>query len=140
MKFEIIKKENNLIDLKNRLLEKQREIQELEIYKEMKNIEKEIANMEKQIVADEEEITKYMLDNNIKQMEVEGCKLKLKDTSRESVEVQDINLVPDEFIRIKKEVDKREVSKYYKETGVLIPGIDVIKNPKWKLDIKYQNV
>lgn len=138
MEFNLIKVCNEINFKKGELDCLKRRLNDLPIYQRIKQLEKEIAEQEKNMELEENVIINYMLDNNLKEIEHMGMIYKVKDTSRPSVEVEDVALVPSEFIRIKEEVDKNSILKMYKETGVLIPGTNVIQVPKYKLDIKYK--
>lgn len=111
-------------------------IQDHPLYEDVKQLKDMIAGLERQKEKEEEFIIEIMKFNKITEMEENGYKIKLKDTSRPSVEVEDIEKVPPEYIRLKKEVDKKEILKAYNETGILIQGTDVVVNPKYKLEIK----
>lgn len=43
----------------------------------------------------------------------------------EAIEVTDLDVLPQEFVRIKKEPDKEAIAKAIKETGFLPPGVSV---------------
>ena len=45
--------------------------------------------------------------------------------SQDAVLVMDENLVPDNFIKIERKVQKREILKWFKETGEILDGIDI---------------
>lgn len=138
MEFNLIKVCNEMNFKKGELDCLKRQLNDLPIYQRIKQLEKEIAEQEKNIEIEESAIINYMLDNNLKEIEHMGMIYKVKDTSKPSVEVENIKLTPSEFIRIKEEVDKNSILKMYKETGVLIPGTNVVTNPKYKLDIKHK--
>lgn len=136
MEFNLIKIGNDINIKRGELEYLKEELSNNPLYQRIKLLEKEIAEQEKNMELEESAIINYMLDNNLEQVEHMGMIYKVKDTSRPSVEVEDINLVPFEFRRIKEEVDKNSIIKIYKETGILIPGTNVVKNPKYKLEIK----
>lgn len=140
MEFNLIKIGNDINVKRGELEYLKGELSNNPLYQRIKLLEKEIAEQEKNMELEESAIINYMLDNNLEQVEYMGMIYKVKDTSRPSVEVEDINLVPFEFRRIKEEVDKNSILKMYKETGILIPGTNVVKNPKYKLEIKTKKI
>lgn len=140
MKFELVKKQNEVIGTRARMLEVRDQWEKFcqtnPIYLELKALEKEVAAAEQMVEAEKENIMAAMFNSNIREIELDNMKIKLKDTSRPSVEIEDLKEVPKEFIRTKVEADKIAIMKYYKETGVLIPGTNIVQNPKYTLDIK----
>lgn len=138
MEFNLIKVCDEINFKKGELDSLKYQLSNLPIYQRIKELENEIAEHEKKMQAEEKQIITFMLEKNLKEIEYTGMIYKIKDTSRPSVEVEDIKLVPSEFIRIKEEVDKNSILKMYKETGILIPGTNVVQIPKYKLDIKYK--
>ncbi|MGL5243864.1 MAG: siphovirus Gp157 family protein [Sarcina sp.] len=140
MKFELITKQNNVIGARARMLDVKDQWEKFcqtnQIYLELKALEKEVAAAEQMVEAEKENIMAAMFDSNLKEMKFENLTFKLKDTSRPSVEIEDLKEIPKEFVRTKVEADKEAIMKYYKETGVLIPGTNIVQNPKWSLDVK----
>ncbi|MGL5191078.1 MAG: siphovirus Gp157 family protein [Cetobacterium sp.] len=140
MKFELVKKQNNVIGTRARMLDVkdkwEKFCQTNPIYLELKALEKEVAAAEQMVEAEKENIMAAMFNSNLREMKFENLTFKLKDTSRPSVEIEDLKEIPKEFIRTKVEADKVAIMKYYKETGVLIPGTNIVQNPKWSLDVK----
>ncbi|MGL5685998.1 MAG: siphovirus Gp157 family protein [Vagococcus fluvialis] len=140
MKFELITKQNNVIGTRARMLDVKDQWEKFcqtnPIYLELKALEKEVAAAEQMVEAEKENIMAAMFNSNLKEMKFENLTFKLKDTSRPSVEIEDLKEIPKEFVRVKVEADKVAIMKYYKETGVLIPGTNIVQNPKWSLDVK----
>ena len=128
--------DDRLIELKSQLAITNDKLQENELFQKKLEIEKEIAAFEERADRNKEAIITYMLENNSDKIEVSKRVLTLQNYGKASVEVVNIDEVPAEFIRIKKEVDKREVQKLVNETGVVVPGVNIIKNDSWKLKIK----
>ncbi|MGL5723027.1 siphovirus Gp157 family protein, partial [Cetobacterium sp.] len=124
MKFELITKQNNVIGTRARMLEVkdrwEKFCQTNPIYLELKALEKEVEAAEQIVEAEKENIMAAMFNSNLREMKFENLIFKLKDTSRPSVEIEDLKEIPKEFIRTKVEADKVAIMKYYKETGVLI--------------------
>ena len=77
-----------------------------------------------------------MLDRGVKQLEVNNLTVKIKNTARDRVELLDLSQVPSEYLRTKIEVDKNAILRLYRETGVIVPGTDVVKDDKYKLEVK----
>ena len=50
--------------------------------------------------------------------------------SQDAVIVLDENEVPDEFVKTERKVQKREILKWYKETGEILDGIEIETNRK----------
>ncbi len=140
MEFNLIKIGNDINVKRGELEYLKGELSNNPLYQRIKLLEKEIAEQEKNMELEESAIINYMLDNNLEQVEHMGMIYKIRDVSRPSVEVEDINSVPFTFRRVKEEVDKNLVLKIYKESGVLIPGTNVVKNPKYKLEIKTKKI
>lgn len=140
MEFNLIQISNEINFKKGELEKLKIELAKLPIYQRINQLELEISEHEEKVKSEEQLIINYMLENDLKEIENMGLTYKVKDTSRPSVEVEDISLVPAEYIRIKKEVDKISVLKEYKETGVILPGINVIQEPKYKLDVRTKRI
>lgn len=140
MKFELINKQNDVIGARARMLEVKDEWEKFcqtnQLYLELKTLEKEVALAEQNVEIEKENIIATMLSSNVKELKFENLTLKLKDTSRPSVEIEELKEIPEEFTRTKVEADKVAIMKYYKETGVLIPGTNIVQNPKYSLDVK----
>lgn len=118
------------------LLHLEEQLKETEIYKKIEQCKKELTELEKREQESENKIINAMLNNNLQEIKGNGYHIKIHDTSRPSIDVIDINEVPAEFIRIKKEVDKRAILNLYQTTGVLTSGTNVVQDPKWKITIK----
>lgn len=127
----------------NLILKKQIELSSLEIelknseiYKRVEQVKKELEELKKDSEKKQNAIITAMLDKGVKQLEVNNLNVKIKNTARDKVEVLDMAQIPSEYIRIKPEVDKNTILKLYRETGVIVPGTNVIKDDKFKLEIK----
>lgn len=125
----IFKKQVELLDLET-------ELKNTEIYKRVEQAKKELEELKKDSENKQNAIITAMLDRGVKQLEVNNLTVKIKNTARDRVEVLDMAQIPSEYIRIKPEVDKNGILKLYRETGVMIPGTDIVKEPKYKLEIK----
>lgn len=137
--FDIVAYNNskNLVTSKEiELLNLEEQLKETALYKQIEACKKELEDLKQSDSIQQDKIIQAMLQNNIKEIKGNGYCLKIKDTSRPSVEIMDINEVPAEFIRIKKEVDKRAILNLYQTTGVLTSGTNVVQDPKWKITIK----
>lgn len=118
------------------LLELETELKNTEIYKRVEQAKKELEELKKDSENKQNAIITAMLDRGVKQLEVNNLIVKISNTARDRVEVLDMAQIPSEYIRIKPEVDKNGILKLYRETGVMIPGTDIVKEPKYKLEIK----
>lgn len=125
----IFKKQVELLDLET-------ELKNTEIYKRVEQAKKELGELKKDSENKQNAIITAMLDRGVKQLEVNNLTVKIKNTARDRVEVLDMAQIPSEYIRIKPEVDKNGILKLYRETGVIVPGTDVVKDDKYKLEIK----
>ena len=125
----IFKKQVELLDLET-------ELKNTEIYKRVEQAKKELEELKKDSENKQNAIITAMLDRGVKQLEVSNLTVKIKNTARDRVEVLDMAQIPSEYIRIKPEVDKNGILKLYRETGVIVPGTDVVKDDKYKLEIK----
>lgn len=129
VKYSITKKELELARLEEAL-------KELPLYKEIEALRVEIASAKRKQEEQENELLEAMLRENVAEWDDGVYNIKIKNTARDSVKVLDIDEIPKEFIRTKIEADKVAIMKLYKETGVLTPGTDIVKDDKFKLEIK----
>lgn len=125
----IFKKQVELLDLET-------ELKNTEIYKRVEQAKKELEELKKDSENKQNAIITAMLDRGVKQLEVNNLTVKIKNTARDRVEVLDMAQIPSEYIRIDPKIDKNGILKLYRETGVMIPGTDIVKEPKYKLEIK----
>ncbi|MGL5745768.1 MAG: siphovirus Gp157 family protein [Cetobacterium sp.] len=136
MKFEIIAKTENVNDLRMRLLEKQAELAKSTLMLEIRELERNLLQAEKAMSKEEADIIEQMLGFGVTEITKDGVKYSIRNTAREKVVIEDESLVPEEYLRVKKEVDKKAIMAMYKECGVLIEGTDVQKEDAFKLFIK----
>lgn len=125
----IFKKQVELLDLET-------ELKNTEIYKRVEQAKKELEELKKDSENNQNAIITAMLDRGVKQLEVNNLTVKIKNTARDRVELLDLSQVPSEYLRTKIEVDKNAILRLYRETGVIVPGTDVVKDDKYKLEIK----
>lgn len=125
----IFKKQVELLDLET-------ELKNTEIYKRVEQAKKELEELKKDSENKQNAIITVMLDRGVKQLEVNNLTVKIKNTARDRVELLDLSQVPSEYLRTKIEVDKNAILRLYRETGVIVPGTDVVKDDKYKLEIK----
>lgn len=107
-----------------------------ELYQTYLQLKDEVEKAEIQLEVEEERVIELLLYNNLDKMVVNGYEYKIKDTSRESVLIEDESLVPADLFRIKKEVDKNAILNLYKNTKIITSGVRIVKNPKYKLVVK----
>lgn len=125
----IFKKQVELLNLET-------ELKNSEIYKKVEQAKKELEELKKDSENKQNAIITAMLDRGVKQLEVNNLTVKIKNTARDRVEVLDMAQIPSEYIRFKPEVDKNGILKLYRETGAITAGTDILKEPKYKLEIK----
>lgn len=121
---------------KKELLEVEKQLHELELYQTYLQLKDEVEKAEMQLNDEEERVIALLLDNKLDKVVVNGYEYKLKDTSRESVLIEDENAVPADLFRIKKEVDKKAILNLYKNTKIITSGVRIVKNPNYKLVVK----
>lgn len=112
------------------------ELLKVELYQRYLQLKEEIEVAEKNLVAEEDRVIDFLRSQKLNEIVVNDYEYKLKDTSRPSVQIENESLVPKEFLRVKTEVDKNAILNLYKEAGVLTPGTNIVKNPKFKLTVK----
>lgn len=137
-KFEVsvLQCADNINQKKSELLEVEKQLHELELYQKYLQLKVEIEKAEMQLEDEEERTIALLLDNKLDKVVVNGYEYKLKDTSRESVLIEDENAVPADLWRVKREVDKVAILNLYRNTGVLTSGTNIVRNPKYKLTVK----
>lgn len=121
---------------KKELLEVEKQLHELELYQRYLQLKDEVEKAEMQLDDEEERVIRLLLDNKLDKVVVNGYEYKVKDTSRESVLIEDENAVPADLWRVKREVDKVAILNLYRNTGVLTSGTNIVRNPKYKLTVK----
>ena len=121
---------------KKELLEVEKQLHEIELYQRYLQLKDEVEKAEMNLEDEEERVIALLLDNNLDKVVVNGYEYKVKDTSRESVLIEDESLIPDDLFRIKKEVDKNAILNLYKNTKIITSGTKIVKNPKYKLVVK----
>ena len=107
-----------------------------ELYQTYLQLKDEVEKAEMQLEDEEERVIRLLLDNKLDKVVVNGYEYKLKDTSRESVLIEDENAVPADLWRVKREVDKVAILNLYRNTGVLTSGTNIVRIPKYKLTVK----
>lgn len=137
-KFEVsvLQCADNINQKKSELLEVEKQLHELELYQKYLQLKVEIEKAEMQLEDEEERTIALLLDNKLDKVVVNGYEYKLRDTSRESVLIEDENAVPADLWRVKREVDKVAILNLYRNTGVLTSGTNIVRNPKYKLTVK----
>lgn len=121
---------------KKELLEVEKQLHEIELYQRYLQLKDEVEKAEMQLEDEEERVIALLLDNKLDKVVVNGYEYKVKDTSRESVLIEDENAVPVDLWRVKREVDKAAILNLYRNTGVLTSGTNIVKNPSYKLVVK----
>ena len=136
---------NQLIEVRSNLLDKELELKRLEeqlkeqdLYKKISLLKGEIEKIKKLEEEQEKSLIEIMLQENVKELENDLYKIKLINTGRESVEILSLEEIPKEFKRVKTEPNKAAIMKFYKETGAITAGTNIVKNDKYKIDINYK--
>ena len=112
------------IDLINTILSKENEISEL------KSEEQKVSNkrkfLENQLNTFKNQIKNILEENGIEKIETEIGKIQVRKNPI-SIEVEDIEKVPDEYKVVKTvvSVDKKKVTDNFKATGELIEGLKI---------------
>lgn len=140
MEFGIVKQQENIEVLKAKLVIAKSNwesiVNENPAYQELVALQNIIADEEKKIEETKNAIIQDMVKNNLTDLSFGDIQVKLKDTSRPSVEILDEKLVPSEYIRTKNEVDKTKIMDMYKKGNIIVAGVNIVKNPNYKLDVK----
>lgn len=129
-----------LFDKKIEIDELEKELKESELYKRLEQAKNELALIEKAREEEHNSIINYMIENNIKKIEEHGFRLSLKNNGRDSVKVLNLEEIPEEFLRIKKEADKKALLDYYRTTGVVVQGTEIERSEKYALELRNVNV
>lgn len=121
-----LEKEINIMEEKLRALEL---YQDLEFKKKELNAKKDRRQVQIDLVLE------YMCKNEIKKIQWKGYDISVKNRKSIETVLEDIELVPQEYLRIKKELDKKKASDFYKSTGVMLDGIDFVHKDNVSLEI-----
>lgn len=126
VKFEMeLLNSNNEITYKIELLNAEEELKKSELYQKVLAAKKSYENFIKSKSEFEDHIKKTMLDNNLVETTIGDYHIKLKQGRKsQAVEIVDEKSVPDDYKRIKSEVDKSKALKDLKE-GLYIEGLEL---------------
>lgn len=126
VKFEMeLLNSNNEITYKIELLNAEEELKKSELYQKVLAAKKSYENFIKSKSEFEDHIKKTMLDNNLVETTIGDYHIKLKQGRKsQAVEIVDEKSVPDDYKRIKSEVDKSKALKDLKE-GIYIEGLSL---------------
>jgi len=109
----------------------------LSIQSEAKAYDDEIARMTERKRISQNKVThlkKYLLDNmsatGTDKISIDTVTISLR-SSPPSVEIEDEELIPDDCLRWKREVDKKYIMDDYKLTNVIPPGVKIITDKKY---------
>ena len=131
-------------EVNSRLYELKVELEKSDIYLKIKELEKQLLNFKEDKKALIDIIQTNMITNEIKELEENGIKFKLK--KREgvfSVDVKDISLVDKKYISVKvtESVDKNKAKKSMLEDGELIEGLELVKgSTTYTLDMEVLSI
>ncbi|MGL5050263.1 MAG: siphovirus Gp157 family protein [Fusobacteriaceae bacterium] len=78
----------------------------------------------------------YMIENNIKEIEVGEVKLKLKCNRSSQVAITNTETVPQQYTRVKVEVDKRKALSDLRD-GIYIEGLELQDTESYKIEVVY---
>jgi hypothetical protein len=143
--MEIIKFDDSMIErangtIENRLTkeieELKEQVNELELVKLLKQKEEQLREVRRQIIQEEKTVLEWMKSKNIKSLEINEYKFKIRTLKTVETVVENLDLVPEEFLRVRKDVDKVKAKKLYLETGVLTPGLDFVHNETDKIVVE----
>ena len=139
IKFEMeLLNNNSEVTYKIELLNAEEELKKSELYQKVLAAKRNYENYIKSKSEFEDHIKKTMLDNNLVETTIGDYHIKIKQGRKsQAVEVIDEKVVPDDYKRIKSEVDKSKALKDLKE-GIYIEGLelkDKVGDPT--LEIKY---
>lgn len=112
------------IDLINTILSKENEISELKA--EEQKISAKRKFIESQLNNFKENVKNVLEENGVEKIETEVGKILVRKNPI-SIEVEDIEKVPDEYKVVKTvvSVDKKKITENFKETGELIDGVKI---------------
>ena len=138
VKFEMeLLNNNSEVSYKIELLNAEEELKKSALYQKVLAAKKSYENFIKSKSEFEDHIKKTMLDNNLVETDIGEYHIKLKQGRKsQAVEVIDEKSVPDDYKRIKSEVDKSKAMKDLKE-GIYIEGLelkDKIGDPTLEID------
>ena len=129
MENELIEVNNDLVfkkqvELVNLILQKENEISQLK--SEEQKITAKRKFIESQLESFKEKVKNILQENGIDKIETEVGKIQVRKNPI-SIEVEDIEKVPDEYKIVKTtvSVDKKKVADNFKETGELIDGLRI---------------
>lgn len=139
IKFEMeLLNNNSEVTYKIELLNAEEELKKSELYQKVLAAKRNYENYIKSKTEFEDHIKKIMLDNKLDETTIGDYHIKLKQGRKsQAVEIVDEKSVPDDYKRIKSEVDKSKALKDLKE-GIYIEGLelkDKVGDPT--LEIKY---
>ena len=139
IKFEMeLLNNNSEVTYKIELLNAEEELKKSELYQKVLAAKRNYENYIKSKTEFEDHIKKIMLDNKLDETTIGDYHIKLKQGRKsQAVEVINEKVVPDDYKRIKSEVDKSKALKDLKE-GIYIEGLelkDKVGDPT--LEIKY---
>lgn len=131
-------KGNSENELLSKIEELKTKIAESEDFKMIKQLESELQELREDKKCLLDLIQENMINKELKEHIEQGIKFKLKKREGSlSVDVTNLEEIPKEYIRIKKEADKKAIQKAIKEDGELVPGAELKKGPTtYTLDVE----
>lgn len=114
-----------------------KELAKSETYKKLQKLKGILDIKKKEVDITKTLVRDYMLNNDIEKIEWMNKVLTVNNRQTVVAEVENINEIPEEFIRTTRELNKVEAKRYMKETGgVMIPGVRYVVNDNFSLSIK----
>lgn len=112
------------VDLINTILSKENEISQLKAEEQKLSTKRKF--MEAQLDKFKTEVKNVLEENGVEKIETEVGKILVRKNPI-SIEVEDIEKVPDEYKVVKTvvSVDKKKITENFKETGELIDGVKI---------------
>lgn len=123
-------------DIERQIEELEEDLARNEIYIKLQRLKGTLSSLKTELQVTENLVKDYMINNGIKKIEWNDKVLEIQNRKSVETEIENLEEVPQEFIRIKKEVDKTQVKRLYLDTGVLVPGVKFNHKDNYSLKIK----
>ncbi|MGL4998077.1 MAG: hypothetical protein ACRC5T_03840, partial [Cetobacterium sp.] len=131
--------ENEMYDSEEYYNKKKLELENTDLYKVVKDLEIEIKERKKIVLEQLAKIEKLMIFNDKKVINFGTIKITLKCNKSSEVAILDASSVPEQYIRVKSEIDKRMALKDLRD-GLYIEGLELRDTENYKLNIENVDV
>lgn len=121
---------------KKEVRELEEKLKEVELYQKYLKAKSDLDMVEMKLELEESRVIAFIVQNKLDKVVCNGYEYKVKDNSRESVEIIREEDIPADLFRTKKVPDKAAILNLYRNTGVLTSGTNIVRNPKYKLTVK----